>query len=148
MRLCIELLGEAVAQGRPRMTTINGHPRAYDPAKSRTYKATLALLASQAMRERKLDLCTDAVALTVIQLKAIPKSMTKKKRQDAMFGTLRPTTKPDLDNVIKAVMDAFKMVVWRDDSQVVDIRASKFYADAPLIRIIIETVQCTEVGTI
>lgn len=36
----------------------------------------------------------------------------------------------------------------RDDSQVVDIRATKFYAESPLIRIIIETVQCTEVGTI
>lgn len=30
--------GEPVPQGRPRLTTINGHARAYDPAKSRNYK--------------------------------------------------------------------------------------------------------------
>jgi len=148
MRLCIELLGEAVPQGRPRITTINGYPRAYDPEASRTYKATLALLASQAMREQKLEITTDAVKLTVVVLHAIPKSMSKKKRIQAIDGSLRPTTKPDLDNIVKAVMDAFKAVVWRDDSQVVDIRALKFYADAPLIRIVVEAVQCTEVGTL
>ena len=140
MRLCIELLGEAVAQGRPRITTINGYPRAYDPEASRTYKATLALLASQAMREQKLEMTTEAVKLTVVVIHAIPKSMSKKKRLQAIDGSLRPKTKPDLDNVVKSVMDAFKSVVWRDDSQVVELKAQKFYSDAPLIRIIAEAV--------
>lgn len=140
MRLCIELLGAAVAQGRPRITTVNGYPRAYDPPKSKNYKATLALLASQAMQEQKLTMTTEAVKLTIIILHAIPKSWNKAKRKQAIEGDKLPTTKPDIDNVVKTVMDAFKGIVWRDDSQVVEVKAQKFYSDAPLIRIIAEGV--------
>ncbi len=39
-----------------------------------------------------------------------------------------PTTRPDLDKLVRAVLDALTGVVWRDDSQVVEILAHKSYA--------------------
>ena len=41
-----------------------------------------------------------------------------------------PVTKPDLDKLIRAVLDALTSAgLWRDDSQVVSILAGKEYAD-------------------
>lgn len=46
--------------------------------------------------------------------------------------------KPDLDNLVKAVKDALKGIVWRDDSQVSVMYATKKYADMAGIRITLQ----------
>lgn len=45
-----------------------------------------------------------------------------------------PTTRPDLDKLIRAVLDAATGVVWVDDSRVVDISARKRYVDAAAVQ--------------
>ena len=42
----------------------------------------------------------------------------------------RPIVKPDLDKLTRAVLDALTGIVWADDSQVVEVEASKNYGDA------------------
>lgn len=49
----------------------------------------------------------------------IPKSFSKKKRALALAGELRPTVKPDLDNLLKHLKDVCKGVFWQDDKQVI-----------------------------
>lgn len=46
----ITIPGEPCAQGRPRFSVINGHARAYDPAKSRNYKAYVKLIAQEEIK--------------------------------------------------------------------------------------------------
>lgn len=48
------------------------------------------------------------------------------------------TKKPDIDNLIKFVLDALNKVFWKDDSQVVFVCAEKLYNDREGIRILIE----------
>lgn len=45
--------------------------------------------------------------------------------------------KPDLDKLVRSVKDALSRVVWRDDSQVIELMATKSYAvdDVPRVRI-------------
>ena len=38
-----------------------------------------------------------------------------------------PTKKPDLDKLVRAVFDALTGIVWKDDSQVIEVLASKAY---------------------
>ena len=45
------------------------------------------------------------------------------------------TTKPDVDKLSRAILDALTGVVWKDDSQVVELRARKQYGVADLCRI-------------
>ena len=45
------------------------------------------------------------------------------------FADARPLVYPDLDKLVRGVLDALTGRVWVDDSQVVEIRASKVYAD-------------------
>ena len=125
--------GVPVAQGRPRITTIGGHPRAYDPAKSASYKNYVALAAAVVMTGRTLaqgPLCVE-MRITL----PVPASWSKKKRTEAMQNLVRPTVKPDIDNLIKTVLDSLNGIVWHDDKQVVSVFASKSYAAKPCLRV-------------
>ncbi|MCY8507703.1 RusA family crossover junction endodeoxyribonuclease, partial [Bacillus atrophaeus] len=64
-------------------------------------------------------------------------SNSKKKKESAEKGLLRPTTKPDVDNYVKGVKDALNHLIYKDDSQVVDLKVSKFYSEEPRVEVII-----------
>lgn len=70
----------------------------------------------------------------------IPKSFSKTKWNDANMRLLRPTTKPDCDNIIKVVLDALNGVAYYDDKQVVCVSCSKYYAETGYIKISIEEI--------
>ena len=131
--------GDAVAQGRPRATSIGGHVRLYDPEKSRSYKEIVRIDALKVRPEKPLG---GAISLTIIVYKSIPKSMSKKRQKLALKGDARPTTKPDIDNVVKGIKDALKGVIWRDDSQVVTLSAKKYYSDVPRVEVVVEEIKC------
>ena len=59
------------------------------------------------------------------------KSWSKKKHV-AMVGQYK-RTKPDIDNLIKTVLDAANGHVWQDDNQIVEIRSFKKYAETPKV---------------
>ena len=124
--------GEPVAQGRPRATTINGHVRMYDPKKSRDYKNYIRLAASEHKPEKILE---GPLSMKVTIYRPSLKSFSKKKALLAESGQIRPITKPDVDNYIKGIKDALKSVIWKDDSQVVELHASKYYSQNPRIEI-------------
>jgi Holliday junction resolvase RusA-like endonuclease len=84
-----------------------------------------------------------ALALGMCVYRPIPKSFSKRRREAAERGKLRPITKPDLDNYVKAAKDALKGVVWADDSQIVDYIEpfGKFYSERPRIEIVVTTLE-------
>lgn len=67
----------------------------------------------------------------------IPASWPKKKQEEASSGRLRPVARPDVDNFAKAVLDGLNGIVWRDDSQVVELRASKHYSISPRVDVLV-----------
>lgn len=132
--LCFVIPGEAVAKGRPRATTIGGRARMFTPAKTERYESKVALFASQAMAGRPLLDCALRVQINVWI--APPVSWSGKKRRAAFAREIYPTSRPDADNVAKAVTDACNGVVWTDDSRIVDLRVRKNFALEP--RVVVE----------
>jgi Holliday junction resolvase RusA-like endonuclease len=124
--------GEPVAQGRPRAANIAGHIRMYDPQKSRDYKDYVRLVASEHAPSKLIE---GPLQLKVNVYRPIPRSFSKKKAAQAEAGELRPTSKPDADNYLKGIKDALKNVVWKDDSQVVEVSVSKWYSDRPRVEV-------------
>ena len=120
--------GDAVPQGRPRVVRIGGRTIAYDPPKSKAYKALVRQCASQNAPEEPLD---GAVALVVQIFRSVPKSWSKKKREDAYAGLIWPTTKPDVSNIVKGIEDALNGIWYKDDSQIVNEHIVKRYAREP-----------------
>lgn len=133
------VFGDPVAQGRARITTINGYPRAYDPAKSAHYKEYVR---SEAVKVKPDVPLEGALSLTVLVYRAIPKALqTKVKLPLVLAGKIRPVTKPDLKNVLAGVEDALKGIIWRDDSQVVDFGDSgKWYSQTPRVEVVVREV--------
>ena len=76
----------------------------------------------------------------------IPKSASKKKAKLMKDKIIRPTKKPDMDNVVKVIADSLNGVAYKDDTQIVDAMVRKFYSDVPRVQVIIRSVRKEEFG--
>jgi len=123
-------------KARPRFFRRGNFVAAYTPKKTVTYEKQIFDAAALEMVGR--DLFLGSVWLTVKAYMPIPVSWSQKKRYAAIGGTLRPTGKPDVDNILKAVGDGMNNVVWSDDKQIVVAHIEKFYSEKPRIEIMVE----------
>lgn len=121
----IRIPGTPISQGRPRAYSLNGKARVYSPQKNRTYKEVVQIFAMQSMRNRKATAMP--LHVTISFFLEIPKSWTKEKRLAATVGKILPTSRPDIDNYIKAIFDSLNGIAFADDSQIVSMHAVKLY---------------------
>lgn len=75
------------------------------------------------------------LAVDIIAFYEVPKSYSKKKKQEMLDGQLYPTKKPDIDNIAKCVLDALNKLAYRDDTQVVRLHTEKHYAEIPRVEV-------------
>lgn len=130
----IEIEIDPVAKSRPRFTK-SGHT--YTPAKTKNYeKAIKAELVA-----KRPEIIEGACHLDITFVRNIPKSWSKKKKQQAIDHEIRPVTRPDLDNYEKAVMDAANGFLYKDDSQIVSKNTRKIYGEVPKVIIKIEEIK-------
>lgn len=106
----------------------------HTPDKTVAYESLIAHVAHLAMRGIPLFV-EGGMAVSLSIDCDVPGSWSLKKQRMALAGEVFPTTKPDVDNVVKAVFDGCNGVVWRDDVQVVDLRICKRYAATPSVRV-------------
>jgi Holliday junction resolvase RusA-like endonuclease len=134
----INLPGVPRGKGRPRFSVRGGHARAYTDAQTESYEGALRLAASQAMSgEPPLE---GALALIMTAVFPVPASWSRLKRSRAMMGQIRPTGKPDVDNLLKSVADGMNQIVYKDDAQLVSALVMKEYGPIPGITITINSI--------
>jgi Holliday junction resolvase RusA-like endonuclease len=131
-----EIPGTPVAKGRARISTRGGKVRSFTPQKTVNFEARVALAASDAMNGQKP--IEGPISLFLIVYLPIPQSWPQKKKNEALTGIVKPCSRPDLDNFAKAVCDGCNAIVWKDDSQVTTLTATKRYSDAPGVSVIAE----------
>lgn len=116
------------AQARARhMTTKSGlsvsYKSANQKANDRTLEALLAPYAPKAPLQGPL-------VLEFVAALPVGKSDSKKLREAKLTGLVAPEKKPDLDNILKNLMDCMtRLQFWTDDVQVVCLRCEKIYAE-------------------
>ena len=71
----------------------------------------------------------EGIGVNVYAYMGIPSSKSKKFRVSAQKGIVRPTKKPDVDNIFKAVSDALNGLIYKDDKQIIHSRVEKYYSD-------------------
>ena len=133
--LAFTVPGDPRGKGRPRATVFKGkdgvpaRARMYADSKTVSYENLVKMAASQALAGRApLDVPL-TVSVTVRMTPAA--SSSAKKRASMLAGEMAPTKLPDLDNVVKAVLDGCNKVAFRDDALVVSLIARKQYAATP-----------------
>lgn len=129
--------GQPVGKGRPRMSRRAGFARLYTPEKTASYESRVAMAGHMAMGD--CSVLDGPVAVRLDIQVQIPASWSKKKQAAALAGQIHPTTKPDIDNVEKAVFDGLNGVVWKDDVQVVEVSKRKRYGEQPGVVVEVRT---------
>lgn len=134
MPVKFEVLGVPVGKGRPRFSTQGGFVRAITPEKTANYERLVRLSYQKQIGAFMFD--KDIPLRAIIRaFFPIPKSTSKKKREQMRDLRILHTKKPDADNIVKAVLDALNGVAYYDDSQVAEVLISKAYAEQPKVMI-------------
>ena len=137
MPVKFEVLGVPVGKGRPKFSTVNGHAVAYTPAKTVNYETLVRLSYQQQIGCFVFD--KDKPLRAVIRaFFPIPKSISKKKREQMRDLRILHTKKPDADNIIKVILDALNGLAYRDDVQICRVYFEKMYAEIPETKVLIK----------
>lgn len=121
--------GATQAQERPKFSRAGKGVKAVDPPKSRAYKEVVKLIA---WKNKPQKLILEPLRLEVdVYLMPPKKYHTRPKMALIASGELRPTTKPDLDNLVKGIKDGCSKIIWHDDAQIVEMVVRKFYDMQP-----------------
>tara|TARA_R100000664_G_scaffold2996_1_gene7057 strand:- start:33632 stop:34060 length:429 start_codon:yes stop_codon:yes gene_type:complete len=122
-----------IIHGKPKPQQRHRHTRrgfTYDPS-SKDKKDFLALIHSQAPKQ---PLIGDISIKVVFGMPYVKKHY----RTGKYSGELKPNSpkrcikKPDIDNLLKFIMDAGNKVIWYDDSQIWKVKMKKIYTENPL----------------
>lgn len=125
--------GEPQGKGRPRIGRGGKRARMFTPAKTVAYEGLVALAAQEAMQGR--EMITGPVLVELHIAVSVPASWSKQRKALALEGRIYPATKPDKDNVIKALYDGMNGIVWKDDVQAVDGQQRKRYSETPGVHV-------------
>lgn len=136
--------GQPFGKQRPRVVSRGTFSKAYTPKETVSYENLVKLMYSQAAKGKMFP--DDAMLdVRIISYYDIPKSTSKKKRKSMLEHKIRPTKKPDWDNIGKIVCDSLNLVAYHDDSAVVDAQVRKFYSDNPRVDVTIRVIGTNEI---
>jgi Holliday junction resolvase RusA-like endonuclease len=129
------IYGHPVAKGRPRFSTRGKFPVAYTPEKTKTYESEVGMMAKAAMGASEvLDGALEAFIYVTFP---VPASYSKKRTEACLNDVEKHTKRPDLDNVIKAVIDGMDKIVFKDDSQITSIHSTKVYGEVAKVEVMV-----------
>ncbi len=111
--------GKPVPQGS--MSAVNGHIFHSQGSALATWRASIAIAARHAGAQPSAK----PISMTMVFIFQKPKTVTRSE----------PTVPPDLDKLIRAVLDGLTAVAYKDDAQVTEIRAIKIYGERPGVEI-------------
>jgi Holliday junction resolvase RusA-like endonuclease len=132
MKVNFSILGEPQGKGRPRFARTKAGVITHTPEQTVIYE-NLVKLEYQRQCENKRFGDDEMLAISIYAFYGMPKSASKKKKAQMLEGTIRPTKKPDLDNVLKVIADSLNGIAYKDDSQIVGASVSKFYSEIPRV---------------
>jgi Holliday junction resolvase RusA-like endonuclease len=132
--LSLTIPGKPLGKQRPRVLK-NGIT--YTPAETVNYENFVKLLYIQQHKDIKLE---GPLRMIIRAFYKITKSTNKRDKELMLKNIIRPTKKPDMDNIIKIIADALNGLAYRDDSQIVECKIEKYYSNEERVEIEIEEV--------
>ena len=124
--------GKAQAKQRPRMGRSG---IVYTPKETLVYENYVKMCYSDYANQFGWLPYENQVRAEIEVLVAVPKSDSKTKKKAKIEGMIRPTVKPDCDNLAKSILDSLNGLAYQDDKQVVDLFGKKYYAENAEVRV-------------
>lgn len=129
--------GEPKGKGRPKFSRQGSFVKTYTPETTVNYENWVKIC----FQEAKQEMLTGQLKADIKCYYDIPKSYSKKNRLSALNGKLRPTKKPDIDNVAKIILDSLNGLAYKDDKDIVECKIEKWFAEVARVEICIEEIQ-------
>jgi len=132
--------GAPIGKGRPRATKMGNHVRLYTPKRTADWERSSAFIMKNEWGSAPMD---SICRVSIIAVFPRPKRLLRKKDPE---HRLWHSSKPDIDNVCKSVLDSMVMAgVIRDDTQVVILTAKSVYAsksEGPCVEVKLSSIDC------
>lgn len=131
--------GKVEGKQRPRFRKVGNFVQTYTPKQTKSYEK---LIADEYKKQSGVLFPAGMpLELRIRAFMGIPSTFSKKKKTRAIEGELRPTKKPDADNIAKSILDGLNGVAYADDKQVVELSVKKYYGTLERVEIDIQEVK-------
>lgn len=137
MKVDFVIQGKVQAKQRPRFNRYSG--RTYTPNETIAYENWVRTCYLEKYKDK--EVMEKPLRVTIKAYFEIPKSTSKKRKQQMMDNEILPMVKPDTDNIAKGVLDSLNGIAYKDDKQVVELIVNKFYSNTPYVSVMIEEIE-------
>lgn len=127
-----EVPGRPRGKERPRTVRLGNHITTYTPKNTVEYEKSIRKSYKNSAGNFKLE---NAINAEILAIFPVPKSTSKKLKEQMLNGNIIYTKKPDCDNIAKVILDALNNTAYNDDSQVCKLTVEKIYGEEPKVKI-------------
>ena len=129
-----EVPGKITGKGRPRVNSYTGI--VYTPTKTKDYECLVQQYFL--LKYPKFKMLEHRIKVEIISYFDIPKSTKKAEIPNMINNQISPTKKPDIDNIVKIILDSMNHFAFVDDTQITKLCVEKKYGQDEKIYIKIE----------
>ena len=119
-----EVTGKVIGKGRPRLNSYTGV--VYTPTRTKDYESLVEQYFL--LKYPRFKALEGRIKVNIIAYFSIPKTTKKSEIDEMLENNISPTKKPDIDNIVKVVLDSMNKFAFKDDNQITKLEVEKKYA--------------------
>lgn len=119
-----EVPGKVIGKGRPRLNTYTG--AVYTPTKTKDYETLVEQYFL--LKYPKFKILEGRLKVIITAYFSIPKYTKKVEINEMLENNISPTKKPDIDNIVKVILDSMNKFAFKDDTQITKLEVEKKYS--------------------
>lgn len=119
-----EVPGKIIGKGRPRLNSYTGV--VYTPTRTKDYESLVEQYFL--LKYPRFKVLEGRIKVSIIAYFSIPKTTKKADINEMLENNISPTKKPDIDNIVKSILDSMNKFAFKDDNQITKLEVEKKYA--------------------
>ena len=129
-----EIPGKIIGKGRPRLNSYTG--AVYTPTRTKDYENLV--MQYFMIKYPKFKQLEGRVSVEIVANFEVPKSTKKQDKILMLENKINPIKKPDIDNIVKIILDAMNEIEFKDDTQITKLNVEKKYSETESVFVKIE----------
>ena len=126
-----EVPGKVIGKGRPRLNSYTGV--VYTPTRTKDYESLVEQYFL--LKYPRFKALEGRIKVNIIAYFSIPKATKKSDINEMLDNNISPTKKPDIDNIVKIILDAMNGIAFKDDTQITKLNVEKTYSTQEKVQI-------------
>lgn len=119
-----EVPGKIIGKGRPRLNSYTGV--VYTPTRTKDYESLVEQYFL--LKYPRFKTLEGRIKVSIIAYFSIPKTTKKADINEMLENNISPIKKPDIDNIVKSILDSMNKFAFKDDNQITKLEVEKKYS--------------------